>query len=192
MLKCLLFAIALFFVGVNAFCQSTDSVIRPGMRFHSINQIGLIKGQQKDLRVQLQTINGIEFKKVFLGLGAGIDYYDRRSIPLFADLRTSLPFSNHSFFTYGDIGVNFPWEKDVKKEWIIYKNKAGLYYDLGLGYSIKTTKRNAFFISAGYSRKERKEKTTNYWMNGGQIVYGQSYNYSYQQRRIVVKLGLMF
>ena len=192
MSRCLLFTIVVFFNWVTAFSQAKDSLTKTRIQFHSINQLGLIRGQLKEPEIQLQTVNGIQVKKIFFGIGAGIDYYAKKSIPVFADLRTSLPFANRSFFVYGDAGVNFPWERDIKEEWVIFENKKGLYYDVGAGYSVKTGKRSAFLISLGYCRKEAKEKTTNYWVNGGETVYGQSYNFSYQQRRIVLKLGWMF
>ena len=56
------------------------------IKFHSINNIGLLKGQVDDV-LQLQTINGIKYKSFFGGVGIGLDNYYFKTIPLFVDLR---------------------------------------------------------------------------------------------------------
>jgi hypothetical protein len=50
--------------------------------FHSINQVGILAGSS-DATLQLQTINGINTKTWFAGLGVGLDYYYVRSVPFF-------------------------------------------------------------------------------------------------------------
>jgi len=51
-------------------------------RFSTQNMVGLLVGGS-DNAPQVQTINGLAYRNWFTGVGAGIDWYYQRSIPLF-------------------------------------------------------------------------------------------------------------
>ncbi len=55
-------------------------------QFHSINNIGLLEGQTGSA-FQLQSINGMQYKSWYAGIGLGLDFYRYRTIPLFIDFR---------------------------------------------------------------------------------------------------------
>ena len=78
--------------------------------FHSQNFAGLLEGQAGSA-FQLQTINGVQNKGWFTGIGAGLDYYRFRSVPLFLNMSKFL-FDGKKFFVSGNGGVNFPWLKN--------------------------------------------------------------------------------
>ena len=61
--------------------------------FHSVEQGVLINGNRA-VSGALQTVNGIGYGNWFAGIGAGIDFYRYRSVPLFLDLRRSLDMKN--------------------------------------------------------------------------------------------------
>src|SRR5687768_15390308 len=79
--------------------------------FQSLLNIGLLEGQESS-EFQIQTINGIQYKGWFAGIGAGVDYYRFRSIPLFLDIRKNILNKNFTPFIYADAGIHFPWKKD--------------------------------------------------------------------------------
>ncbi len=84
----------IFIITVFIALQSTTgSAQKPGtekgVRFHSINQVGILAGIS-EANLQLQSVNGIQHKTGFVGLGVGLDYYYARSIPVFIDLRKDI------------------------------------------------------------------------------------------------------
>ncbi|MBI2730097.1 MAG: hypothetical protein HYX40_04995 [Sphingobacteriales bacterium] len=166
-----------------------------GCRFQSINQTGLLQGQYESA-VLLQTVNGIRMKQWFTGIGAGIDYYRFRSIPVFADVRRYLLNKKSSPFIYADGGVNFSWVENSKK---ILSNRGvtagfsnGLYTDVGLGYSFGVKNNVAFLLSAGYSYRNITEKReiTVWCFMPPCPPYIETYKYGLN--RLAVKLGVQF
>ena len=135
--------------------------------FSSQNYLGLLVGEQGS-KSQLQTINGAKFKSWFAGLGAGIDWYYRRSIPLFMSLdKDFLKKGNRNFYFTADGGVNFPWKDDEtykEQGYEITSTPAGLYWAAGLGYKIGIGKKNdALLLQLGYSYKHIRENVKNTW-----------------------------
>ena len=126
------------------------------------------------------------------GIGAGLDFYVQRGVPLFADLRSKFSTQRKSFFIYTDAGVHVPWIKNKEQRNIISQT-TGLYTDAGVGFQLATKKGDAFLFSAGYTYKHVAEKQEGFswgpWPQpGGQTVLNYNYNYN----RIAIKFGLMF
>jgi hypothetical protein len=141
----------------------------------------------------LQTINGVQYKGWFAGIGIGLDYYRIRSIPVFIDLRKYFGPQHKSFFVYLDGGVHYPWIDNTQKDFEggVYSN--GFYSDIGLGYRIMLHGNTSALLSLGYSYKKNEEKVS-------QIVpcpfYGPCYpnqqEIIYNLNRLSLKLGLSF
>ncbi len=55
-------------------------------QFHSINSLGLINGNN-GVSAAMQTVNGFTKGPWFAGIGLGLDYYQYRTVPVFADVR---------------------------------------------------------------------------------------------------------
>jgi hypothetical protein len=162
------------------------------IKFHSINNAGVIVGGS-DEALQLQTINGIKYKTYSAGIGIGLDDYYRKTIPLFLDLRKNLKDKKTSFFIYGDIGINFPWKKDDAENtwWSKGQFSKGLFFDAGLGYSLKICNWTSLLFSLGYSDKQLNEEKNLY--PGIDIMpYPEPEQYKYTFRRINLKIGLSF
>jgi hypothetical protein len=192
----------LFFVA--AFVLTSIAVsAQSKISFSSQNYAGLLEGEYGS-KFQLQTINGFTYKNWFAGLGTGIDWYYRRSIPAFVSVSKSfLKKESRSFFITAGGGVNFPWkdEKDFNAwGYSIEKMRPGVYYEAGFGYKIGIGKKNdAAMIQLGYSYKHVGEKAKN------RIVYYYSYSilpgpqpseytneFDYYLRRVSLKLGWSF
>jgi len=124
--------------------------------FQSMLQIGLLEGQG-DSDFLIQSINGFQYNGWFAGIGAGIDYYRFRSIPLFVDLRKNILNKNLTPFVYADAGVHFPWVKDNEGYYADASMSNGLYYDAGIGMNFSIRKNQGISFSAGYSYKFAKE-----------------------------------
>ena len=134
-------------VGVSSMAQEGKESKKKGCQcsFTSINQIGLLFGEQDDA-FQLQTVNGFRYRSWMAGVGVGIDGYRYRTIPLFFQLRKEFRLGPNSIFIYNDIGVNYPWLKtDQKIEWVESDYKHGFYYDGGIGYKVPIKKQWLLF-----------------------------------------------
>ena len=182
---------AWIFIAATTFCQQTKT--RDKVKFRSINQVGFITGSNGESGL-LQTINGVAKNKWSAGIGTGIDFYAERGIPLFLDVRRDLLEKKNTPFLYADGGVNFPWLNFIQREQRnTFSTSAGLYYDLGAGWKLKTDDNHTILISAGYSFKQSKGKGPMYTYNpvtgtGHETTQYQDFRY----RRLVIKFGMQF
>ena len=187
-----LFSMLLFTVA-SAACLGQSKNLPSPWSFQSILNVGLLEGQTGNA-LQLETINGAQYKSWFTGIGLGLDYYRFRTIPLFLDIRKDFGRNASRVFIYGDGGISFSWLTDQQKMGYTdahYGN--GLYYDLGLGYKALIGKRNALFISLGYSYKNLTESYPAYYY-GGFYPPGpeKKEDINYQLNRLSIKMGWMF
>jgi len=180
-------------------CISTQAQKR--IIFSSQNYVGLLEGEQGSA-FQLQTINGIKYKGWFVGVGTGLDWYYRRSIPAFVSLNKDLFKKGHrSFFVVADAGANFPWRDDKNYNLWGYtteKSLPGLYWSGGLGYKIGMGRGNdALLLQVAFSYKHIQEKATNIYyypivMIAPPTQEEATNRFDYYLRRLSVKLGWNF
>lgn len=127
-----------------------------------ISQLGILDGNQAN-SFQFQVAGGVAAKDWRLGIGAGLDYYKVRSVPVFADLRKY--FGNgRKAFAFINAGFNIPWPlEDQYKVFFTQSGNTkskfdiGCYTDLGVGYDIGIGKQKAISLSLGYSVKTLSE-----------------------------------
>ncbi len=193
-LSCLLASIVMYS------CAQQKTI--PGKwQFHSINNVGLLEGQAGSA-FQLQTINGVQYKSWFGGIGLGLDYYRFRTIPLFIDLRKEFGKGDNKFFVYADAGMNFYWrrDKDVKQFPLDDAFKNGFYAEPGAGYQCKLTRKVSLLFSAGYTYKKISEEG-GYLYYFTDLAYPGPANYypdpgmekiKYNCNRLVLKAGIRF
>lgn len=165
-------------------------------KFHSLNSISFLNGAN-EVSAGLQSVNGFQIKNWFGGVGAGLDYYIQRSVPLFADFRYEYGKSKNKFFAYADGGVNFAWA-ELYNNGNIYitdgfnnssKFKNGIYTDAGLGYLVGMKKGNALVLSLGHTHKTMTELVSYLdWRTQQQFTD----TYRYKFNRIAVKVGWRF
>ena len=163
-------------------------------RFHSINSLVLVNGWAGPA-ASIQSVNGFKKGRWFAGVGAGIDYYRYRTVPLFADIRYEAGKKINKFFAYANAGINFTWVQDyLIIEPTIWNNntsndfKNGLYTDAGIGYSVGMKNENAFVLSLGYSQKNLSEISTYQWRSGEWFTTKNTYHLN----RIMLKAGWKF
>jgi hypothetical protein len=195
MKKAIYIVAAIFFLQLNMAAQSKS---KP--KFSGITQAGFLAGGSTN-SLQLQTINGIGYRGFSLGIGAGIDYYYLKTIPLFADVRKDIFAKKKTPFVYFDMGTDLPWNKtETEDAWQKSQYKNGLFYDFGIGYKWLLKERLGLNFSLGYSQKKLREtRETIYWMWRDFPPYGPSTesgkdttDYKYSLQRISFKIGLSF
>ena len=193
MTKILSVLIGVLLLATSSISQSTSIKPAHKIAFKSINQFGLLTGGNGQSGT-LQTINGVQLNKWFAGVGAGIDYYGTRGVPLFLDVRKELLNKKNSPFIYADGGIHIPWATAAQNQNKAYlgEDKKGAYFDGGLGIKLQTKSIGAILLSAGYSYKQVKSKAEMFtiWSFPTPVRSYEYYNYQY--RRIVVKIGLEF
>lgn len=166
---------------------------KPG--FSTQNYIGMVAGNN-ETEFQLQTINGIKWRSWFGGIGAGIDWYYLRSIPVFASVnRNFLQKGKRSVLFSADAGVNFPWAQNIYYDFPPYdrKQNSGLYWAGSIGYKFGVGKAdNAILMQLGYSFKRLGEITTSPTFCINPPCPLNIEKYDYRLKRISVRLGWGF
>lgn len=162
------------------------------IKFTSITSGGIAVGEIGTFLI-VQTVNGVQYKKWFAGIGAGYDSYYYKTIPLFLDAKRFINKQNN-IFVYGDGGYNISWKNKPKEisRYSSYNFSGGFYGDIGIGYKAKFIKKTFILITTGYSYKRLYNKV--------EIVYPclvgpcpeNMYDYTYNFRRIIFKTGIMF
>ena len=186
--------IALFFISLSTMAQNK-------IVFSSQNYVGLLEGQQGS-KFQLQTINGTKYQSWFAGLGTGIDWYYRRSIPIFLSVNKDLfRKGNRNFFVSTDAGINFPWQDNKNYNpwgYVVEKSSPGLYWGAGLGYKVGIgNTHDAVLIQLGYSYKHIQEKAKNVYYYPVVMIVGPQQEvvtnrFDYYLNRLSLKLGWNF
>lgn len=162
------------------------------MKFSSTTSVGIAAGEIGTFAV-FQTVNGVQYKKWFTGIGVGYDSYYYKTIPLFLDARRSVNKQNNVFI-YGDAGYNFSWKNKPKElfSYSSYNFSGGFYGDIGFGFTAKFIKKTSLSITTGYSYKTlyNKVHVVNPCLVGP--CPENIYDYTYNFRRIILKTGILF
>jgi hypothetical protein len=158
--------------------------------FSSINQIGGLYGS-KGTYFQVQTINGIRYKTWFAGVGAGIDYYTRRGIPVFLDVRKDIFEKRSTPFLYADAGIHLVRDrKEALSRWDQNTYSNGFYGDAGVGYKLHLHGAGRLLVSAGYSYKNINRRFEYIFSCPTTRCNENYYTYKNYLHRLSVKLGL--
>lgn len=128
------------------------------------------------------------------GLGAAIDQYTIRTLPVFCHLSADLSLRKTTPFAYADPGIAFPWPREDEYP---YNGKpdqklAGWHLEAGLGQRLRLgAEGQSLELSAGYSLETlrfRYRETAGMTPTGGTAIAWETYSYNFQ--RIVLALGI--
>jgi len=178
---------------VTVFYSSAQKKIK----FSTQNYVGFLAGSS-DNDLQLQTINGISFNKWFTGIGTGIDWYYRRSVPVFISVERGFRVDQKKNIYFSTAaGANFPWKNpEYDNDWNWYstsKTEPGLYLNAGVGYKINIGKQDdAVLLQLGFSNKFFKEKVSSAYPCFVAPCPATTESYNYNLRAVSVKLGYGF
>jgi hypothetical protein len=183
----------LFLVLFVVFLTSFGFAQLKKIRFQSINTISFIGGDSPE-KTGFGSTNGIVFSSWFAGIGAELDNYHFKTIPVFFDGRKYFGSQNR-LFIYADFGVNLPAQKKAGKEFYDYSRfyySGGMYWASGIGYLFPFIKKSSLLFSVGNSYKSMSAKTVvNVYCPAGNCA--PSYrDYQFKFYRMLVKAGLVF
>lgn len=160
-------------------------------QFRSINAVGFAIGQSPSQLI-LQTVNGLAHNDWFAGVGVGLDEYEIKSLPLFADFRWNFGEQKKGFI-YGDIGYNFFLEdksKDNLFAGTVSTYKGGVYSDIGVGLRAKFVKKVNMVFTLGHSYKTIKNTQVRTICGIVPPCYDETSVFTHTYRRINLKVGL--
>jgi len=160
--------------------------------FYGIMEAGVQFSRDEGL--VLRAIAGYRFAWQWqAGIGIGLDDYELRSVPIFADIRYDFSRKTNSLFSYAGAGISMPWpsgEQLIGNE-DPEKKIPGLYVHAGLGYKIRSGYNHSLHLSAGYSYASMITKyPIRDWSTSEPLGTYTTYNYSYN--RVTITLGYSF
>ena len=166
------------------------------IRFSTQNMVGLLVGGS-DNAPQVQTINGLAYRNWFTGIGAGIDWYYQRSIPVFFSANRFFTTSpRRQVFLTSGAGINYPWGKPdyITNGWgYDTRFSPGFFWMAGLGYKIGVGKQNDnLLIQLGYNNKAHSQKTTTVYPCLVPPCPQSTEKYQYSFNALSLKLGWGF
>lgn len=168
--------------------------------YYLVPQLGLVNGDHA-VSGQVLMIAGKMKKNLGVGIGAAIDYYKVRTVPVFFDLRKHFSVSGRSLVAYLNLGYDIasPLSSDYQREGNSWYNKDndrfanGVYCDLGLGYLFSDKDQKPFIISIGYSMKSITEKYDEKIYNNfppyNQFIVAER-KFRYLFSRLSIKIGV--
>ena len=174
------------------FSLSQDKKSSPA--FTAISSLGFAAGEST-AKPLFQVSGGVTYDRFFGGLGVGMDFYNYKSIPLFADWRFSFGKTRIGFL-YANAGYNFSYDNKNEEEVTIFTTtnsfSGGFYADLGLGCRFRLNERHRLLLSAGYSQKNISRKIGYTFPCVNPPCSEEVYEYHYSLGRLVTKLGWEF
>lgn len=146
-------------------------------------------------------VSGLETGHWQIGGVVGIDYYQTRSVPLYAEVKRFFGKEKNRPFVYGGAGFNFTWPTDAQRHYIYdwiwggpvtseasYQN--GRYLEGGIGCLLQNKKGKGFSISLGYSSKTQGESwVESVWDPSTSTTIKTPRSMKFEFNRIDLKVG---
>jgi len=181
----------LYLLPLIAFSTLNAQKKKDKIHFTSINSLGMLNGEIAST-FTMQSINGIQYKKLNAGIGIGIDNYGYRTLPITFYLKQSFLKGKTHPFLYSDIGVGkYLKTNDNSEKWpyglkpTSVKNSFCGEWGVGIEKSIGDG--CMFFVSAGYSLKKFAYTQNIYWLNS---PTSNDFHYDYSYNRFVIRMGV--
>lgn len=186
-MKYLLFCVTILLCCTGA-AQSEKN--RSHTQYTSLISAGLLTGEAGQ-SLSVETINGLRKSSWTAGVGIGLDFYEKRSVPLFLAVQKVLYAHANAPFVYVHGGLNFGWQPAGQSTGTKTTAIPGGYYNTGAGYNLVLKHNRALQISIGYCYKQVREDVQQDWGAPTNILPQQhSDRYNYLYRRLLLNIGL--
>lgn len=183
----------LLFIAINLVFMQVSIAQKTNLHFSSTTSLGIATGESESA-LMLEKVNGIKFSKWFAGVGAGLDYYQYKSLPLFVNGRRYFDKQDKAF-VYGNAGYNLPLKNEPKPElgfFTDYHFSGGIIAGGGVGYAVTLGKKTSVIFSIGYSYKELELHSTTKICGIVPPCWEEHSKYELNYGRIEMKMGLEF
>ncbi len=182
---------ALLFI---TFAQAQDSTIcKYKIGFYSAQQVALLVGENA-LRPAFNINVGATYKNAKLGVGASVNTYFATTVPLYIDLRYTVPTKNVRPFVFANTGFNtmvYALNKNGYNEYTISSRKPGSYVDAGAGFRVKVG--NSLYYTSSLSWCYKKavfigQRNWGWWPS----PTGEDSKYIIENKMIILRAGFEF
>jgi len=148
----------------------------------------------------VQTTHGIQYQQWLIGVGAGMDYYRYRSVPVFLEVQKNFGKKTVRPFLIAAAGVNATWPTEEQKQTIINwwqttpaEHKNGWYAKLGAGVLLNASSKLKFSLRAAYSFKSLSTTHTEFFfVPWPQPTTSTEITTEYRLNRVTIGLGIGF
>lgn len=168
--------------------------------FYLQPQITLLNGTQT-VDGSIGFSSGVEWGAWQFGGTTEIDFYEKRSVPFYAEAKRYFGNQKKRPFLYAGAGANFAWPTDIQRyyfyDWIgggqFYTPSTfdhGRYLQGGIGVQMQSKKGKGISISLGYSSKTMTEKwVETVWDPSTTTNIKTNRSVKYEFNRVDLKVG---
>ncbi len=168
--------------------------------FYLQPQITLLNGTQT-IDGSLGFSSGVEWGPWQFGGTSEMDFYEKRSVPLYAEAKRYFGNQKKRPFVYAGAGANFAWPTEYQRyyyyDWgwgsqfyIPSTFDHGRYLMGGIGIQMQSKKGKGFSISLGYSSKSMTEKwVEEVWDPSTSTTVKTPRSIKYEFNRVDLKVG---
>lgn len=169
--------------------------------FYLQPQITLLNGTQS-VDGAIGFASGVEYGLWQFGAGAEMDYYEKRSVPFYAEAKRFFGNQRKRPFVYAGAGANFAWPTEFQRyyyyDWggwggqfyVPSTFEHGRYLQGGIGVQMQSKKGKGFSISLGYSSKTMREHwEENVWDPSTSTTIKTPRSIRYEFNRVDLKVG---
>jgi hypothetical protein len=186
----------IFFFTIVVMLLQTTALAQPGRKiplpFHSFNSVQVLMGKSNN-SFAVHSVNGVQVKKTFVGIGVGFDYYYHRSVPLFLELRHDISRGERKLQAFVNAGIHIPFANINKIDpGKTGDFKPGRLLAAGLDYYIPF-KKDAVVLGLAYSQKKVTQMVdNNIWNPSLNRIDNVPVKEVYEFNRIWLKIGWAF
>ncbi|MCE3281378.1 MAG: hypothetical protein K0Q66_115 [Chitinophagaceae bacterium] len=160
---------------------------------------GLVNGGYQT-NAYISTSHGVTWNGWFVGLGAGIDYYRFRTIPVIAEFRKQLGKGDNRAFVVAGTGVDIAWPTGAQQmERITWWGETpsnfrnGFVCKAGAGVVFNAHRKTSFTINAAWNYKSITEKYSEFIWEPGPLPPAPTEKTAvYRLNRLSIGFGISF
>lgn len=182
-----------FLVAISAFSQK--------LKYAGSVETALVNGSH-ETELAVNTTHGIRFGNWSTSVGAGIDYYRFRSVPLFIDVKRYIPLNKIQPYIQASAGVNIAWATDeqriIQKYWSSWWPQTdtlpfnnGFHSKLVFGVVFNPQKQVKIAAFAGWNYKTQSTTVETMVQNGSSWVSEPRIT-TYKMSRLSIGLNIGF
>jgi hypothetical protein len=145
--------------------------------------VGTVENQTKAPLSFIAVLDLPVTNKLFMGLGAGLEFYHQTYIPIVADIRYKP--ANKGLAYYLQSGITLPINRNGSDNNAKYYYYNGFFINPGFSYTFVQKNETAFTLSIGY----RYQITTRKQL---ERYYNDNYTLSDELNRFVIRFGYTF
>jgi hypothetical protein len=192
-MKSLVFVLIGLLTATNISAQETNTSEK-AWAFYCNQQVALIAGQYQ-LRPAFSVNAGARYKSFQFGAGAAVNTYFASSVPIYLDLRYTIPVSSVKPFLFANGGFNtmvYAINNNGYNSYNIAKRNPGSYVDVGIGCKVKIGQKLYYTASLSQAYKKAVFFGKQSWGWWPQQPTDETDKFIIENRMVMLRIGLEF